>query len=495
MNKEKNIVLKIRVASEEAKTRLKHALERTSARYQVIRPLGTERTEGLRGKRKTRVERRSAWIHYGPEEAYWGGVVQEIVINRSFAGSPGRTPEDARRRLAAAGISVSEALQPVYSASGMELPPRRFKRRYAVNVFHLRALEARLLGRTGHALQFPANRLDPGSPLWKRLESTAVRALYALGLDLGEVVISAGEEGRFTVEAISLAPEVPDPRQAGLYAQAIRETMEELEQACEAPQDPLIGMDPEFLLVNRATGKVIPASRYLSLYGAAGCDVLRYRGRRMFPLAELRPKPGHDPRETIVHLMRAFRAAGEAIDDRELVWQAGAMPQRGFPLGGHLHFSGVPLTSELLRAFDNYLALPLAVLEDGRSHRRRPRYGFLGDVRRKDYGGFEYRTLPSFLISPLVAKGAVALARLIAENAGQLNRRPLEKTDIFTAFYAGRQQELRSVLPSLIQDIQAAAAYPRYESYIAPLLEAVLSGRTWDESADIRPLWNLQIRS
>ncbi|MEC0333232.1 hypothetical protein NYE69_18605 [Paenibacillus sp. FSL R5-0527] len=495
VNREKYTVLKIRVASEEAKTRLTQALERSGGRYRVIRPFGTERTERLRGKRKSRAERRGAWIHYGPEEAYWGGGVQEIVLNRSCVVTPQRPPEDASRRLRAAGISVSDALLPLSSGSGMELPPRRFIRRYAVSVFHLRALEARPLGRSGHALQFPANGPAPGSVLWKRLESTAVRALYALGLDMGEVVIAAGEEGRFTVEALSLAPEVPDLRQAGLFARAIREAMEELEQAGEAAQEPLIGMDPEFLLVNPATGKVIPASRYLSRHGAAGCDVLRYRGRRMFPLAELRPQPGHDPRETIVHLMRAFRAAGEAIDDRELVWQAGAMPQRGFPLGGHLHFSGVPLTSELLRTFDNYLALPLAVLEDGRSHRRRPRYGFLGDVRRKDYGGFEYRTLPSFLISPLVAKGTVALARLIAENAGQLNRRPLEKTAVFTAFYAGRQQELRSVLPPLIQDLRAAAAYPRYESYIAPLLEAVLSGRTWDESADIRPLWNLQIRS
>lgn len=43
------------------------------------------------------------------------------------------------------------------------------------------------------------------------------------------------------------------------------------------------------------------------------------------------------------------------------------MPQPGFPLGGHLHFSGVALNGALLRALDNYLALPLALLEDKRA--------------------------------------------------------------------------------------------------------------------------------
>ncbi|MCZ4142661.1 hypothetical protein BZG17_33240, partial [Escherichia coli] len=130
-------------------------------------------------------------------------------------------------------------------------------------------------------------------------------------------------------------------------------------------------------------------------------------------------------RELIAHLLRAFGSASRSITDHTLIWQAGSMPQRGLPLGGHVHFSGITLNGELLRTLDNYLALPLAMLQDPRGDARRPRYGALGDFRLKSHGGFEYRTLPSFLVSPLVAKGVVGLAGLIASNYRRLRQRPL----------------------------------------------------------------------
>lgn len=487
--KETHLVLKIRTGSGPSKVRLLRALERLGGPYRVLKGPGPAEPAAPSRRGTGRKPSAAEWIYYGPEEAYWGGQVQEVAINRPKAAGEAA---GARRRLEAAGLAATSP-----GSSGTAAKAPAYARRYAVSVFHLRALEARLLGagQAGQPLPLPGNQPSMDSPLWKRLESTAVRALYALGLDMGEVIISAGEEGKFTVDSLSLLPEVGSESAAERFARAMAEELAERERMLETPAEKLIGMDPEFLLFDRASGKVIPASRFLQFHGEAGCDVLRYQGRRLFPLAELRPKPAKEPRDVVIHLLRAFREAGESIGDRDLIWQAGAMPQRGFPLGGHLHFSGIPLTAELLRTLDNYLALPLAVLEEGRSSRRRPRYGFLGDFRRKDYGGFEYRTLPSFLISPLVTKGVVALARLIAENEGHLTARPLEKDEVFAAFYAGRKPPLRAVLPRLIADIQAAAAYPRYESYIAPFLNVVLSGRTWDETADIRRLWKIQNRS
>ncbi len=376
------------------------------------------------------------------------------------------------------------------------------------------------------------NELDPDSILWKRLAKTAVRALYAYGLDLGEVVIHAGEEGRFTVEEMHASPVYGGNRAARLIAEAMSRMLAEQEKSdrgldqaksysaknkhragagldSSARSDPefgrergregekgrLIGMDPEFLLFDGRTGKVIPASRYLDRRGIAGCDVLRYRGRRLFPLAELRPEPGSEPRECLRHLLRAFRSAQAAISDDGLLWQAGGMPQRGFPLGGHLHFSGIPLTAELLRALDNYLALPVALLEDSKSSRRRPVYGFLGDFRLQSYDddlqGFEYRTLPSFLVSPLVTKGVVAMARLISEDMTSLQERPLQEDRVFHAFYSGNKELLRQRWDRLAKDIVTAPSYARYEEYIAPFLAAVQSGRSWDESVDIRRSWRL----
>lgn len=498
MVKDEHLVLKIRLGSSAFKARLLQALERMSSPYRVLK--GPESSSGslsraysssggkpagaAPGKRLARAAAdASQWIYYGREEAYWGGRVQEIVLGR-----PMHSLEDWRRRLEAAGLKPTSQVRNAHAARGTTAS---YIRRFAVTVFHLRAWDIRPLGKAGQALPLLGEAMSPDSPLYKRLANTAVRALYAVGLDFGEVVISAGEEGRFTVDSITPVSEIGSAATKAI-AQAMRGTLEEQEKLQELPAERLIGMDPEFLLFDPTHRKVVPASRYLHFHGEAGCDVLRYRGQRLFPLAELRPRPGKEPRDVVIHLLRAFREARASIEDQELIWQAGAMPQRGFPLGGHLHFSGVLLTPELLRTLDNYLALPLALLEDPRSAPRRPKYGFLGDFRIKEYGGFEYRTLPSFLISPLVTKGVVALACLIIENADRLKARPLEKDAVWTAFYTGRKQPLREALPRLITDIQKVPDYSRYQGYIAPLLDAVQSGHVWDETADIRPAWKLQ---
>ena len=67
----------------------------------------------------------------------------------------------------------------------------------------------------------------------------------------------------------------------------------------------------------------------------------------------------------------------------------------------------------LLQTLDNYLALA----------RRRPQGAFSqtplwvpGDFRRRPYGGFEYRTLPSFRF-PLVAKVSLYVAYLALDTA------------------------------------------------------------------------------
>lgn len=472
MVKDEHLVLKIRLGSGTFKGRLLQALVRLGGPYRV-----------LKGPASKPIVNGSEWIYYGPEEAYWGERVQEIVLGR-----PKVTLGDWRRRLEAAGLKTTE---PERLVPEVRSKRASYTRRFAVTGFHLRVWEIRPLGKSGQALPLLGELPALDSPLHKRLASTAIRALYAVGLDFGEVVISAGEEGRFTVDSIIPSAEAGSTAAAGI-ARAMRDTLEEQEGLRETAAERLIGMDPEFLLFDPTHGKVVPASRYLQFHGEAGCDVLRYRGQRLFPLAELRPRPGKEPREVVVHLLHAFREAREAIEDRGLIWQAGAMPQRGFPLGGHLHFSGVGLTPELLRALDNYLALPLAVLEDARSKPRRPKYGFLGDFRLKEYGGFEYRTLPSFLVSPLVTKGVVALASLIIDNAERLTARPLEKEEIWTAFYAGRKKPLRAALPRLLTDIQSVPDYARYEGYVAPLLKVIQSGRAWDETADIRTAWKLQ---
>ncbi|MNO31926.1 hypothetical protein D3C76_219050 [compost metagenome] len=187
--------------------------------------------------------------------------------------------------------------------------------------------------------------------------------------------------------------------------------------------------------------------------------------------------------------MSAARTADRLVPDRSLRWRAGGMPLPGWALGGHLHFSGVTLCAPLLRALDNYLALPLLLLEDARAAARRPRYGVLGDFRIQPHGGFEYRTLPSFLVSPVIAKGAVFLAHLIVSRYEDLTLRPLDREDLHAAYYCGDKTPLRAAFPPLAAQLRALPGYAQAARCIEPLFSCIAAEQTWDESRDIRELW------
>lgn len=336
---------------------------------------------------------------------------------------------------------------------------------------------------------------EAASTLFKRIERLAIKALYTVGLDHGAVRLEASGKSGCAVISIDPRPWKGMTDLSAMYRAGWEQLQTELDEERLRNAAPILGMDPEFLLVQMPESKIVPASRFLERTGVAGCDSVTINGRRIYPVAELRPAPSSEPRELLAHLMRAFAAASRSISDHSLIWQAGGMPQRGLPLGGHIHFSGVTLNGELLRALDNYLALPLAVLQDPRGSGRRPRYGALGDFRLKSYGGFEYRTLPSFLVSPLVAKGVVALAGLIARGYHQLSQRPLAKAAIHTAFYEGNREVMQAHIPALLDDLTQMDDYNRYERYAAPLISQLRLGRTWDESRDIRKLWNIRAGS
>ncbi|MFJ2044001.1 hypothetical protein ACIOBL_10370 [Paenibacillus taichungensis] len=336
---------------------------------------------------------------------------------------------------------------------------------------------------------------EAASTLFKRIERLATKTLYTVGLDHGAVRLEASGKSGCSVISIDPRPWKGMTDLSAMYRAGWKQLQSELDEERHRNAAPILGMDPEFLLVQMPESKIVPASRFLERTGVAGCDSVTIGGRRIYPVAELRPAPSSEPRELLAHLMRAFAAASRSISDHSLIWQAGGMPQRGLPLGGHIHFSGVTLNGELLRALDNYLALPLAVLQDPRGSGRRPRYGALGDFRLKSYGGFEYRTLPSFLVSPLVAKGVVALAGLIARGYHQLRQRPLAKAAIHTAFYEGNREVMQAHIPALLDDLTQMDGYERYERYAAPLISQLRQGRTWDESRDIRKLWNIRAGS
>lgn len=432
------------------------------------------------------------WIEFVPNSLRLSGSPNRKLLRLNVGADlvQARGLESIDRHLSWSGLNSSLATE------GNEHHDKgSYRRRYVVRVFHLQALEIMPVGSSMNVEEYwRVGGEEVLSVLYKKISKIAVRCMYALGIDYGEVIISAQMDSRFNIERISTMPNLRDARSAELFASAVDEIgtrWHHAETQKDGSSAMMIGMDPEFLLIDQTRNKVVSASRYLNRLGIAGCDAIRIQGRAIYHIAELRPSPGHEPDEMLEHLLHAFSAASARISDKSLVWKAGGMPRRGYPLGGHLHFSGIQLTANLLRVLDNYLALLVAIVEDDSSFQRRPRYGYLGDYRIKEYGGFEYRTLPSFLVSPLVTKGVIALARLIAESENQLLLRPLQQVEICEAFYKGNKETLRTVIPEIVTDIVGLNHYDRYESYISPFLSLVQSGHCWNESNDIRPLWKI----
>ncbi|MFB9275140.1 putative amidoligase domain-containing protein [Cohnella cellulosilytica] len=333
--------------------------------------------------------------------------------------------------------------------------------------------------------------------LWKPAQKLAVRAVYALGLDFGQVELRVSDQGRLAVTAVDSRLRLQTPEGRRRWREAAKAFAAEwaAETASDASVRTLLGADPEFVLVSSA-GRVVPASRYFPYEGEAGCDSMRVRGEKIWPLVELRPRPCPEPAQLTAELHALLREAAGRTAGVELSWRAGALPVRGVPLGGHVHVSGAALHGERLRALDNAVALPLRLLEPPGAGSRRPRYGALGDVRRQPHGGFEYRTPPSWLVSPRLALGVFALAKTAVEHARELAAcgRPLDEERAREAFYSGDRRTLLAAAGRVRRALAGTAGYKAYREAIDFVFDAIERGRSWNENADIRAKWRIPVR-
>ena len=328
----------------------------------------------------------------------------------------------------------------------------------------------------------------------RRAERAAIRAVYALGLDYAVVVVRLDAAGLPLVASIDPTPLAAAGLFAAAFAEAVNRLQAQQDEERSASRTLLFGMDPEFVLRRAGpdgTGKIVSASRYFDRRGVVGCDSVRIGDRLAYPLAELRPSPAAEPQELLRNLYAAMRLAASRIDDAGLEWLAGGMPAPGLALGGHIHVSGVGLNADLLRALDNYVALPLALLEDSASARRRPRYGALGDFRRQFHGGFEYRTLPSWIVSPAVALGVLSLAKVVCEHYRELRERPLARVDMQIAYYAGDKEAMRPAALAAWRELEGTAGYARYAKALDRLKRRIDRMEPWNGQSDVRAAWKI----
>lgn len=318
----------------------------------------------------------------------------------------------------------------------------------------------------------------------------AIRCLYALGLDIGMVKIGVDGLFRLFVTEINPGPSLTN-KTLKRYVQALVNDL--LSQISFNKKSVIMGTDPEFMLANIKSGTLVPASYFFPRLGEVGCDNIRLPNRKHRPVAELRPAPASNPASLVNNLRQTMQRANQLAPYRNLKWVAGVMPL-GFPIGGHIHFSGLPLSNQLLRALDQYLALPLFFLEPEKAARdRRKRYGLLGEYRTKNHGGFEYRTPPSWLIDPLTALGTLTLGHLIAQNYLLLNPTMFLTAEAQERFYNGNHEYFRPYFEDIWKGIESLPGFNEHKAVLEAFAARIRQGEAWDESTDIRKSWNLSI--
>ncbi|MCY0876404.1 MAG: hypothetical protein OWT28_09060 [Firmicutes bacterium] len=321
----------------------------------------------------------------------------------------------------------------------------------------------------------------------------AVRAVHALGLECGLVSIGIGPQGAAWVLDVAPSP-VLRGRMLEVYAAGVVDYMEKQDrQRAGADPNMQLGTDLEFMLKTRQD-KMMLASKFFPKQGTVGCDARTFGGdRNKRPLAELRPAPGRTPEELCRNIENGLQEAAKLARHEYPKWVAGSAPFERFPIGGHIHFSGLPYTGRLVSLLDVYVGLPLMLIEDPVSaSRRRPRYGFLGDIRHKAWG-FEYRTPSSFLVDPDLAQGALALAYVVAMHHAQLPYLPLHTAENSKAFYRTDRDQLLSMALEVREQLSRTASYARYREVIDPIFDMIVHDEVWDESVDVRTAWGIPL--
>jgi hypothetical protein len=323
----------------------------------------------------------------------------------------------------------------------------------------------------------------------KKIADLAKRVIYLMGLDYGMVKIVLTGAKKTRVLSVNSSPLIRQKDINTLMRKLNRSIIntEEMEN-----QEVKMGADPEFMLANARNGNMVPASQFFPREGTVGCDNIRIPSRQQRPVAELRPKPANSPLQLLSNLKQALYSANTLSPYRNIKWLAGSQPFGGYSIGGHIHFSNVDLNNHVLRALDNYVGMPLFLIENQvTAVKRRKKYGFLADFRTKDYGGFEYRTPGSWLVSPEITTAAFCLGKIVISNYLQLNRNCFITVEAQKAFYEGNQDYLRPMFKDIWADIKNLSMYNSYSEELQVIADMIQNDINWDERVDIRKTWGI----
>ncbi|WP_245975357.1 putative amidoligase domain-containing protein [Oceanobacillus chungangensis] len=302
----------------------------------------------------------------------------------------------------------------------------------------------------------------------------AIRALYVTGYTKGYVKLGILANERAIVVDINPV------------------SMENVDDT-EEPKIPFtIGADIEFML--SCDQELLPASTFFPIEGDIGCDDRQIeKDSGEYALVEIRPEKADSPDELHHHIKQLIEKASTMVPYQNIEFRSGSMPFNGYQCGGHLHFGLAPSLS-LLRALDHYLAIPIAMIEEPRTakKRRRTTHGGIGRFRVKSYG-FEYISLSSMILESKLTKSILCLAYLVARHHHELQADFLFHPNIQRAYYHANIPVLKKLWQEIKSKLLATSSYLKFKEEIDYLIEMIEHGREIEESSDIRKNWDITV--
>ena len=276
----------------------------------------------------------------------------------------------------------------------------------------------------------------PNSPLGTiddRLIRIPASLRESLGFKTGHFLCLKSEDDRSIPLQITIAYH-SDAVDNDSCVYVSRDTFEKIDitkfSTIKPVDDILIGCDPEFFLIDKATGTNISASHFFSHYGDVGSDC---------GLAELRPRPGFNEHEVTANLRELLLRAYKHISNRMLYKNRemsliAASHNDNHTAGFHIHFG---LSDKLLAenrfnkgddnflkkmvsVLDYYVGIPAIIPEGSEDYHRRSirssQYGKAGD-HRSDNITLEYRVPGGHLLRhPLLTKGILGLNMVVIKD-------------------------------------------------------------------------------
>ena len=302
---------------------------------------------------------------------------------------------------------------------------------------------------------------------------TATRALYVVGLSQGVVKIGVLSNESHMVLDINASSDMKQ------------------EPITKTDTPFTIGADIEFML--SCDNELLPASTFFPIQGTVGCDERQIeKDSGQYALAEMRPVEAETPHDLFNNLKNLVQQASELVPYENVEFRAGSMPFWGYQCGGHLHF-GVPCSVSLLKALDQYLAIPIAMIENPRTakRRRKTNHGGLGRYRVKPYG-MEYLSLSSWIIDPEISLSILCLAKLVAHHHHELKGEFIFSPIIQRAYYQGNYPVLKQLWKHIKKTIQDTSSFATYETELMVLFDAIERGCPVEEECDFRVNWGLK---